>query len=288
MAVGDLHDLAQVHDHDAIGHLPRVAAGERSPGDAMHFSAGHRASTLEVIRAVPKDGGNRPPNVGPACLRRAHERQGKAVYEDVYGRLRWDRPAITITAYARNPASGRFVHPEQDRGLTAREAALKAMHKVTGPVVAIVLVLTAVFVPIAFLGGLTGELYRQFAVTISAAMVISAMNALTLSQALCAVFLKPRTKAKNWFFRWFDRSFQKTGDGYAGAVGWLAHTVERVGFAASLSAVSLKAVLVIALGLVLALDGSATGFYRWVRMPCPRRDMCRQRMAGGKQEEESC
>lgn len=109
---------------DAIGHLPRVAAGERSPGDAMHFSAGHRASTLEVIRAVPKDGGNRPPDVGPACLRRAHERQGKAVYEDVYGRLRWDRPAITITAYARNPASGRFVHPEQDRGLTAREAAL--------------------------------------------------------------------------------------------------------------------------------------------------------------------
>lgn len=74
----------------------------------------------------------------------------------------------------------------------------------------------------------------------------------------------------------------------AGAVGWLAHTVERVGFAASLSVVSLKAVLVIALGLVLALDGSATGFYRWVRMPCPSRDMCRQRMAGGKQEEASC
>lgn len=109
---------------DAIGGLRPVAAGERDPKDPMHFSAGHRASTLEVIRAVPKDGGSRPSDIGPACLRRAHERQGKAVYEDVYGRLRWDRPAITITAYARNPASGRFVHPEQDRGLTVREAAL--------------------------------------------------------------------------------------------------------------------------------------------------------------------
>ena len=58
------------------------------------------------------------------ALRRAAERNGRAVYEDVYGRLYWDKPAITITAYARNPASGRFIHPEQDRGLTVREAAL--------------------------------------------------------------------------------------------------------------------------------------------------------------------
>ena len=62
--------------------------------------------------------------MGPECLRRAAARNGRAVYEDVYGRLCWDKPAITITASARNPASGRFVHPEQDRGLTAREAAL--------------------------------------------------------------------------------------------------------------------------------------------------------------------
>lgn len=121
---------------DAIGHLPRVASGSRDPVDPLHFSAGHRETTLDVIRAVPKDGGNRPSDVGPACLRRAHERQGKAVYEDVYGRLYWDRPAITITAYARNPASGRFVHPEQDRGLTVREAALlqgfPANYKLTG------------------------------------------------------------------------------------------------------------------------------------------------------------
>ncbi len=109
---------------DAIAHLPAVTAGERDPTDPMHYSAGHGLSTIRTIRAVPKDGGDRPPNVGPECLRRIAVKQGRAAYEDVYGRLYWDRPAITITAYARNPASGRFVHPEQDRGLTVREAAL--------------------------------------------------------------------------------------------------------------------------------------------------------------------
>ncbi|WP_085545924.1 DNA cytosine methyltransferase [Burkholderia pseudomallei] len=109
---------------DTISALPVVSAGQKHPVDPMHFSAGHKESTIETIRAVPKDGGNRPDHVGPACLQRAKERTGKAAYEDVYGRLAWDKPAITITAYARNPASGRFVHPEQDRGLTVREAAL--------------------------------------------------------------------------------------------------------------------------------------------------------------------
>jgi DNA (cytosine-5)-methyltransferase 1 len=109
---------------DAIGRLPPVKAGERHSKDAMHFTAGHKESTIETIRAVPPDGGSRPDHVGPECLRRAKERNGRAVYEDVYGRLFWDRPAITITAYARNPASGRYVHPEQHRGLSIREAAL--------------------------------------------------------------------------------------------------------------------------------------------------------------------
>lgn len=108
----------------AIGELPRVKAGERHPCDEMHYSAGHKRSTIETIKAVPKDGGSRPEHVGPECLRRAAKKNGRGVYEDVYGRLFWGRPAITITAYARNPASGRYVHPEQDRGLTVREAAL--------------------------------------------------------------------------------------------------------------------------------------------------------------------
>lgn len=109
---------------DAIGKLPKLRPGEINPADAMHVTAGHRASTVETIMAVPKNGGSRPWNVGPECLRRAKVKQGRAAYEDVYGRLWWDRPAITITAYARNPASGRYVHPEQHRGLSVREAAL--------------------------------------------------------------------------------------------------------------------------------------------------------------------
>jgi DNA (cytosine-5)-methyltransferase 1 len=109
---------------DVIGKLPAVQPGIAHSLDPLHQSAGHRASTIEMIKSVPKDGGRRRFDTGPASLRALQLRQGKPGYEDVYGRLYWDRPAITITHYARNPASGRFVHPEQDRGLTGREAAL--------------------------------------------------------------------------------------------------------------------------------------------------------------------
>jgi len=101
----------------AIGRLPKVDAGKPCKKDPMHKSASHRGSTIDVMKAVPLDGGSRPNGVGPKCL------QGFKGFADVYGRLSWDKPAITITHYARNPASGRFVHPEQHRGLTAREAA---------------------------------------------------------------------------------------------------------------------------------------------------------------------
>ena len=103
---------------DAIGNLNPVRAGVADPSDPMHKSASHKQSTIDVLRQVPHDGGNRPAGVGPACLDRTKG------FSDTYGRLFWDRPSITITHYARNPASGRYTHPEQDRGLTAREAAL--------------------------------------------------------------------------------------------------------------------------------------------------------------------
>lgn len=103
---------------DAIAKLPAVSAGVADPKDPMHKSASHKQSTIEVIKQVPHDGGNRPAGVGPECLDRV------SGFSDVYGRLYWDKPSITITHYARNPASGRYTHPEQDRGLTAREAAL--------------------------------------------------------------------------------------------------------------------------------------------------------------------
>lgn len=108
----------------AIGHLPAIEPGERIDGYPMHFTARHRPSTIRTIRKVPKNGGSRPFDAGPESLRRAFYRQGKEAFEDIYGRLRWDRSSITITHYSRNPASGRFVHPEQDRGLSALEAAL--------------------------------------------------------------------------------------------------------------------------------------------------------------------
>lgn len=103
---------------DAISYLPPVLAGAACPNDPMHRSVSHKESTLEVIRQVPHNGGNRPIGVGPECLDKTKG------FSDVYGRLFWDKPSITITHYARNPASGRYTHPEQDRGLTAREAAI--------------------------------------------------------------------------------------------------------------------------------------------------------------------
>ncbi len=100
----------------------------------------------------------------------------------------------------------RLMHEE---GLSPHDASVKAMQEVTGPVIAIVLVLCAAFIPVAFLGGLAGELYRQFSVTITIAVVLSGIVALTLTPALCAVLLKPGAERKNKFFSWFNHSFDR-------------------------------------------------------------------------------
>jgi hydrophobe/amphiphile efflux-1 (HAE1) family protein len=112
----------------------------------------------------------------------------------------------------------RIMHEE---GVGAREAAIKAMKEVTGPIIAIVLVLCAVFIPIAFLGGLTGELYRQFAVTISIAAVISGFVAMTLTPALCVWLLKHEHKSEGRLARWFNRGFARTTDRYEDGVAWM-------------------------------------------------------------------
>ena len=109
-----------------------------------------------------------------------------------------------------------------EHGMTPKEAAFKAMEEVSGPVVAIAIILTAVFVPTAFIPGITGQLYQQFAVTIAVSVIFSAFNALSLSPALCALLLKPKTKGSGplqKFFDWFNRVFGRATDGYVGVCG---------------------------------------------------------------------
>ncbi|MBI3561204.1 MAG: multidrug efflux RND transporter permease subunit [Gammaproteobacteria bacterium] len=112
----------------------------------------------------------------------------------------------------------RIMHEEQ---AAVRDAAIKAMHEVSGPVIAIVLVLCSVFVPIAFLGGLTGELYRQFAVTIAVAVVISGCVALTLTPSLCVLILKHEHKVPGRFFNGFNAWFVRVTGRYASGVAWM-------------------------------------------------------------------
>ncbi len=104
-------------------------------------------------------------------------------------------------------------------GLSRRDAVKQAMTEVTGPVVASVLVLSAVFVPVGFLGGITGELYKQFAVTIALSVIISGLVALTLSPALCAMVLKSGHRHARGGWRLFNRSFDWTQNFYVGTVG---------------------------------------------------------------------
>ncbi len=112
----------------------------------------------------------------------------------------------------------RIMHEEH---VPARDAAIKAMREVSGPVIAIVLVLCSVFVPIAFLGGLAGELYRQFAVTIAIAVVISGIVALTLTPSLCVLILKREHRAPGGFFRWFNDWFARVTHRYTNGVSWM-------------------------------------------------------------------
>jgi multidrug efflux pump len=117
-------------------------------------------------------------------------------------------------------------------GLSPRDAAIKAMEEVSGPIIAISLVLMCVFIPCIFIAGITGQFFRQFAVTIAVSTFFSAINSLTLSPALCAVLLKPKDKQTDplskilnatlgWFFNLFNRFFTWSSNLYAGTVGRL-------------------------------------------------------------------
>jgi multidrug efflux pump len=105
--------------------------------------------------------------------------------------------------------------------MTPMEASKKAMSELAGALIAIVLVLGSVFLPVAFLGGMTGTLYKQFAITIAISMVLSGVVALTLSPALAARILKPGHHEKKGFFLWFEKSFTRLTNGYVAGVRWL-------------------------------------------------------------------
>ncbi|WP_406850389.1 efflux RND transporter permease subunit, partial [Chromobacterium phragmitis] len=106
-------------------------------------------------------------------------------------------------------------------GLSPREASLKAMQEVSGALVAIVLVLCSVFIPVAFLGGIAGQMYKQFAMTIAVSVVISGIVALTLTPALCALILKSEHQHQNRFFEWFNNWFDRLTERYAGGVAFI-------------------------------------------------------------------
>jgi HAE1 family hydrophobic/amphiphilic exporter-1 len=113
-----------------------------------------------------------------------------------------------------------------EHGLSPKDATLKAMEEVTQPVIGIALVLSAVFIPVAFMGGIQGRMNMQFAITIAVSVLISAFNALSLSPALCSVILKPKKEARGplgKFFAWFNRVFGRITEGYTGFSRHLIH-----------------------------------------------------------------
>ncbi len=106
-----------------------------------------------------------------------------------------------------------------EKGLSPKDAAIKAMEELTGPIIGITMALVAVFLPAAFLPGITGQIFRQFALVIAATAVISAINAMTLKPAQCAIWLRPRQeKPPNWFYRGFNKAYEAVKNPYMGLV----------------------------------------------------------------------
>ncbi|HHH42583.1 MAG TPA: multidrug efflux RND transporter permease subunit [Gammaproteobacteria bacterium] len=130
-------------------------------------------------------------------------------------------------------------------GLSPKDAAKRAMTEVSGALVAIVLVLNAVFIPVAFLGGMTGQLYKQFAVTIAISVVFSGLVALTLSPALAAILLKPGHGEKHGFFKWFESVLEKVTHAYVTGTRWIMRR--------TLVAFSAFAVVVVAAGWLFSV-----------------------------------
>jgi len=140
----------------------------------------------------------------------------------------------------------------EEENLMPKQAAIKAMSQVSGPIIATTLVLLAVFVPIAFMPGITGQLYKQFGVTICISVVLSAINSLTLSPALCGVFLRKPKIIKHGPFGWFNVYMDWSRRVYSQVVAW---------FIRHLTVAILIFLLIIASSLLLYKNNSYQAFY---------------------------
>jgi HAE1 family hydrophobic/amphiphilic exporter-1 len=154
----------------------------------------------------------------------------------------------------------------EEENLEPKSAAVKAMGQVSGPIIATTLVLLAVFVPIAFMPGITGQLYKQFGATICISVVISAINSLTLSPALCGVFLKKPKIIKHGPFGWFNKYMDWSKRTYAGMVGWLIRhlAVPLLIFAAVLASTWLLSEIIPTSFLPMEDKG---GFFNDIKLP---------------------
>jgi hydrophobic/amphiphilic exporter-1 (mainly G- bacteria), HAE1 family len=156
-------------------------------------------------------------------------------------------------------------------GMKPKEAALKAMEEVAGPVVSLALILAAVFIPTIFIAGITGRLYQQFALTIVISVILSAFNALSLSPALAALLLKPKEKGKSHgplakFYDWFNRVFEKTANGYIKIAGTL---IRKSAFTVILLAVILGVALLLGARLPTAFLPEEDQGYAYVAAQLP-------------------
>jgi HAE1 family hydrophobic/amphiphilic exporter-1 len=170
--------------------------------------------------------------------------------------------------------------------MSPKEASIAAMEQVSSPVVAIALILAAVFIPTAAVPGITGRLYQQFAITIAISVLFSAFNALTLSPALCALLLKPKKPARGplgFFFKWFNRSFGRTREGYVRTSGFL---IRKSGFALVFLVLVSAAAVWIARGIPNSFLPDEDQGYLYVGMVLPNAASLQRTIEASKSVED--
>src|ERR1700758_3688621 len=171
-------------------------------------------------------------------------------------------------------------------GMSPNEASIAAMEQVSSPVVAIALILAAVFIPTAAVPGITGRLYQQFAITIAISVLFSAFNALTLSPALCALLLKPKKQARGplgYFFSWFNRAFGRTRNKYVATSGFL---IRKSGFALLFLLVVSVAAVWIARGIPNSFLPDEDQGYLYVGMVLPNAASLQRTIEASKSVED--